>query len=109
MTHDLESSSDERRQASPVPKLVLRLYITRGAANSVCALANLKTICERHYAERYEVEVIDILTHPKRAFADGILLTPTLVKLAPLPQARIVGDLSQTERVLLALGPLSGG
>ncbi len=93
----------------PQPRLVLRLYVTRGATNSVHALANLKDICQKHYANRFDLDVVDILVEPRRALADGILLTPTLVKLSPAPQARIVGDLSQTEKVLHVLGSLDGG
>ncbi len=83
--------------------LVLRLYVVRGAQNSNRALANLMAILQEHFPDRYALEVVDILQDPKRAIADGILVTPTLVKLSPEPGTCIAGDLSQTVRVLQAL------
>jgi circadian clock protein KaiB len=84
-------------------KLVLRLFITRGASNSIRALTNVRAVLEQHFAGRYSLEVVDLLEDPLRAFADDILVTPTLIKLWPLPRARMAGNLSQTERVLAAL------
>jgi circadian clock protein KaiB len=109
MSDEVSPSRSGQAEKPPERRLVLRLYITRGATNSVCALANLRDICQRHYNDRYDLEIIDILRDPRRAFTDGIMLTPTLVKLSPSPQARIVGDLSQTERVLQVLGVLDQG
>jgi circadian clock protein KaiB len=83
---------------------VLRLYIVSGARNSLNALANLQAILQRYLSDRYRLEVVDILENPQRALEDGILVTPTLDKLAPLPVARIAGSLSQTTKVLAALG-----
>lgn len=82
----------------------LRLYIVGGARNSVLALSRLRTILEERVPGQYELEVIDILEDPRRALTDGILLTPTLLKFAPLPAARLVGNLSESERVTWALG-----
>jgi circadian clock protein KaiB len=109
MGSDDPMSADESGSAAVNQTLMLRLYITRGATNSIHALANLKDICEQHFADRCDLEVIDILQDPRRVFADGVLLTPTLVKLAPLPQTIIVGDLSQTDRVVRTLRSLAGG
>ena len=81
-----------------------RLYVAGDSANSLQALANLNALCETHLARRYEIEVVDVFRDPKRAMADGIFLTPTLVKLAPVPLQRIVGTLSQTQIVLRTLG-----
>lgn len=81
-----------------------RLYIAGGAQNSAQALANLTTLCRVHLPGRHDIEVVDVFREPKRALADGILMTPTLVKLAPSPIRRIVGALSQTQTVLEALG-----
>ena len=86
------------------PTLLLRLYIIEGAANSVKAIANVSEICQKHFAGKHRLEVVDLLLHPARALADGIIVTPTLLKVAPLPVRRIIGNLSETEQVLLALG-----
>ena len=84
--------------------VVMRLYVAQGAPNSVKALANLEAICKKHLAEGFKLEVIDVLEFPLRALADGILVTPSLAKIAPSPGARIVGDLSDRSSVLVALG-----
>lgn len=81
-----------------------RLYVADQTQNSAQARANLAAICEAHLAHRHKIEVIDVLRDPKRALADGIFMTPTLVKLAPHPPLKIVGTLSQAHTVLLALG-----
>jgi circadian clock protein KaiB len=67
------------------------------------AFANLRRICEEHLANRYEIEVIDLLEHPQLAAGDQILAIPTLVRRLPQPITRIIGDLSDTERVLVGL------
>ena len=82
----------------------LRLYVAGGAQNSAQALANLTALCRAHLPDRHEIEVIDVLQEPKRALADGIHMTPTLVKFEPPPVRKIVGTLSQTQTVLQALG-----
>ena len=81
-----------------------RLYVAGDALNSAQAHANLTALCRAHLAGRHEIEVVDVFREPKRALADGIFMTPTLVKLAPLPVRTIVGTLSQTHTVLQALG-----
>ena len=81
-----------------------RLYVAGDALNSAQALANLGALCRAHLAGRHEIEVVDVFREPKRTLADGIFMTPTLVKLAPAPIRRIVGTLGQTQPVLQALG-----
>ena len=81
-----------------------RLYVAGGTQNSAQAVANLNAICRAHLPDRHDIEVVDVLREPKRALADGILMTPTLVRLAPTPVERIIGTLSQTQTVLRALG-----
>jgi len=88
------------------PKLRLRLYIAGHAPNSMRAIANCRAICDEHFASGHELEIVDLLEHPKRAVADGIIVTPTLLKLMPLPVQRVVGSLSDTNQVLLALSSL---
>jgi circadian clock protein KaiB len=82
-----------------------RLYVAGDAQNSAQAIANLTALCRAHLPDRHEIEIVDVIREPKRALADGIFMTPTLVKLAPSPAPRrIVGNLSQTQPVLQALG-----
>jgi circadian clock protein KaiB len=79
--------------------LVLRLYVVGNAPNSLIAVSNLKAICDVHFTGGHQLEIIDLLKDPGRALEDGILVTPTLVKLSPLPVERVIGNLSDTERV----------
>lgn len=81
-----------------------RLYIAGDAQNSVEALGNLHDICNRILPDRHHIEVVDVFRDPKRALADGIFMTPALVRLNPAPVRRIIGTLSQTQTVLQALG-----
>jgi circadian clock protein KaiB len=84
--------------------LQMRLYVAGNAPNSLRAIANLAAICEEHLQHGYSLEVIDVLEHPLRALADGVLVTPSLTKLGPGPCTNVIGNLSDTSRVLLALG-----
>ena len=87
----------------PAATLVLRLYIAGMAPNSQRAVANAKAICLEHFAPDYELEIIDVQWHARRALADGVIVTPTLLRLRPVPVQRVIGDLSDTARVLLTL------
>jgi circadian clock protein KaiB len=89
--------------ASPPQSSILRLYVGGNAPNSLRARSNLQTLCAA-FTGPVDVEVVDVLETPKRALTDGVLLTPTLVKLAPPPVLKMVGDLSDTYRVRAALG-----
>jgi len=82
---------------------VLRLYVTGTTPQSVRAIANIKQICEDELQGRYELEIIDLYQKPEFAKDEQILAAPTLIKKLPLPLRRIIGDLSNTERVLLGL------
>jgi len=81
----------------------LRLYVAGTTAKSVAAFANLKRICEEHLEGQYSIEVIDLLVNPQLAQGDQILAIPTLVRKLPEPIKKIIGDLSNTERVLVGL------
>ena len=81
----------------------LKLYVAGQTPRSVAALSNLKRISEEHLPERYTIEVIDLLENPQLAKGDQILAVPTLVKDVPPPLRKIIGDLSDTERVLVGL------
>ena len=84
-------------------ELSLRLYIAGNAPNSLRAQANIKAICGKHFVG-HQLEIVDMLEHPHRALADGIIVTPTLLKLAPTPIGRVIGDLSDQQQVLFTLG-----
>jgi circadian clock protein KaiB len=86
-----------------------RIYVAGDVQNSAKAVANLTAICREHLEDRHEIEVVDVLLEPRRALADRILMTPTLVKYWPAPVRRIVGTLSQTQPVLEALGVEASG
>ena len=86
------------------PLFKFRLYVAGDAPNSVQARANLQAFCQLYLPDRYEIETVDVFKEPRRALADGIFMTPTLVKLAPSPVRTIVGTLSQTPIVLTTLG-----
>ncbi|MDB5824239.1 MAG: putative thiol disulfide isomerase [Herminiimonas sp.] len=81
-----------------------RLYVAGDAQNSAQAIANLGALCRAHLDGRHQIEVIDVFREPKRALADAIFMTPTLLRLTPSPVKRIVGTLSQTQVVLQTLG-----
>jgi circadian clock protein KaiB len=82
---------------------VLRLYITGATPQSTRAILNIRKICEEHLEGRYELEVVDISQHPRRAIGEQIIAAPTLIKKLPLPLRRFIGDMSRTERILLGL------
>ncbi len=81
----------------------LRLYVAGQTPRSVAALANLRQICEEHLRGKYRIEVVDLLVHPQLARGDQIVAIPTLVRKLPEPIRRIVGDLSDSDRVLVGL------
>lgn len=84
-------------------KWELRLYIAGNTPKSVAALNNLKKYCEEHLKGQYKIEVIDLLLHPQLAAGDQILAIPTLVRKVPVPMRKIIGDLSNEEKVLVGL------
>jgi circadian clock protein KaiB len=93
-----------RRKRAPLPKVWnLKLYVAGRTPKSVRALANLTTICEQHLEGRYHIEVIDLLEHPHLARGAQIVAMPALVIDLPEPVRQIIGDLSDTERVLVGL------
>ncbi len=88
------------RSRKPVA-LQLRLYIAGNAPNSLQAIDNLNALCEAHLLAK--PEIVDVLEFPLRGLADGVVVTPTLVKLSPLPVKRVIGNLSDTKQVLMSL------
>ena len=88
---------------SKIPVFELRLYVAAQTAKSLTACTNLKRICETHLAGQYRIEIIDLIKNPKLAAGDQILALPTLVRRLPRPVKKIIGDLSNEERVLVGL------
>lgn len=101
-----ESARAALKQAAAMrdsSRYVLRLYVTGTTPRSACAIVNLRKICEEHLRGRYDLEIIDIREHPTLAKGEQIIAAPTLVKQLPLPVRRFIGDMSETERILLGL------
>lgn len=86
-----------------VKKLQLRLYVAGQTPRSIAALANLRRVCEERVPGKYEIEVIDLLKKPQLASGDQILAVPTLVRKLPQPIRKIIGDLSNKEKLLIGL------
>lgn len=84
-------------------KYILKLFVTGILPNSVRAVVNIKAICEKHLKGRYELEIIDIYQQRSLALAEAIIAIPVLIKKFPLPEVRLIGDLSDTEKVIKGL------
>ena len=91
------------KASEPAERWDLRLYVAGQTVRAVEAFANLKKICEEHLPDHYRIEVIDLLKQPQLAKGDQILAVPTLVRKLPQPVRKIIGDLSNTEKVLVGL------
>jgi len=96
-------TTSQRAAKPPVAKWELKLYVAGQTAKSLQAFANLKRICEDHLSNEYHIEIIDLIKNPQLAQGDQILALPTLVRKLPEPVRKIIGDLSNTERVLVGL------
>ena len=99
----MENVKPRTRSRRPAKHWELRLYVAGQTPKSLAAFANPKKICEEHLAGEYHIEVIDLLKEPQLASGDQILAIPTLVRKLPEPIRKIIGDLSNTERVLVGL------
>jgi len=99
----MESAYFESQDPDGTDTWNLRLYVAGQTPKSVAAFANLRRICEEHLAGKYNIEIIDLLENPTLARGDQILAVPTLVRKLPTPIRKIIGDLSNTERVLVGL------
>jgi circadian clock protein KaiB len=113
-TRARRSASNQKRRATGVAekspgargKVItweLRLYVAGNTPNSIAAFSNLKQICETHMGGRYRIEIVDLLRNPQLASGDQIIAIPTLVRRLPVPIKKIIGDLSNRERVLIGL------
>ena len=104
-----EPVTDARPRAPDDVRLVLRLYVAGSAPNSARAHANLLALLERAGSRDHRLEVVDCIQEPQRALQDGVLVTPTLLKLAPGPSETIIGTLSDARQVALTLGLMERG
>lgn len=96
-----EWSEKQRKQSND--RFILRLFVTGTTPQSVKAIANIKHICEEHLKGKYDLEVVDLYQQPGLAKGEQIIAAPTLIRKLPLPLRRIIGDMSNTERVLVGL------
>lgn len=98
-----DDHTDGCRRRDEDERWYLRLYVAGQSPKSLQAYANLKRLCDEHLAGRYEIEIVDLVQNPKLARSDDILAIPTLVRRLPVPLRRVIGDLSNVERVLVGL------
>ena len=103
MREPTQTSAGERQTPEADEKWRLRLYVAGRSPKCLAALDNLKRFCEERMAGRYEIEVVDLLENPRLAKDDQIIAIPTLVRKLPEPLRKIIGDLSDTERMLVGL------
>jgi len=101
--NDHRATFERAAQTAPEERYVLRLYVTGMTTRSAHAVKNLQTICDEYLRGRYDLEVIDIYQQPVLTKGEQIVAAPTLIKKLPLPMRRIIGDMSNRERVLLGL------
>lgn len=100
---DATAAFERALAGSTAETYVLRLYVTGSTPRSLRAIADVRQLCEEHLHGRYDLEVIDLYQQPQLAEGEQIIAAPTLIKKLPLPLRRIIGDLSQSERVLVGL------
>ncbi len=104
MTAEPKAKAPRKAKSENVEEVwQLKLYVAGQTPKSLAAFANLKRICEDHLEGKYRIEVIDLMVNPQLAKGDQILALPTLVRMLPDPVRKIIGDLSNTERVLVGL------
>ena len=95
---------EQPRRPEEKGPFVFRLYVIDEGPGSARAIANLSAICRNHLPDNHQIEIVDLLQDPRRVLNDHILATPTLIKLSPVPVRKIIGDLGEEAKVLLALG-----
>lgn len=98
-----EEEWSEKQKKTGKDRYILRLFVTGTTSQSVKAISNIKQICEEHLKGKYDLEVVDLYQQPHLAKGEQIIAAPTLIKKLPLPLRRIIGDMSNTERVLVGL------
>jgi circadian clock protein KaiB len=100
---DAREQLEQALKKRQIKKYILRLYITGATPKSKRAIANMRKLCDEYLKDRCELEIIDIYRHPERARDDQIIAAPTLVKKLPLPLRRYIGDLSDSDKILVGL------
>jgi len=100
---DTKTQLEETLEKHDTQKYILRLYVSGATDKSARAIENIRRICEEHLKGRYELEVTDIYQHPEKARSEQIIAAPTLIKKLPLPLRKFIGDLSDSERILVGL------
>ena len=103
ISSDLRLKFARAAETGPADRYVLRLYVTGMTARSAHAVKNLRAICDEYLEGRYDLEVVDIYQQPVLAKGEQIIAAPTLIKRLPLPMRRLIGDMSNRDRVLLGL------
>ena len=101
--HGPSATGEQESEGQHQETVALRLYVAGQSPKSVLAIENLRQVCAEHLPGRYTIELIDLLEHPKLAKGDEIIAVPTLVRRLPEPIKKIIGDLSDTEKVLVGL------
>ncbi len=101
---DMPGDENDKDVNSEKSQLSLKLFVTGASPNSAKAIANLKNLCEQYFDSKYELEIIDVYQQPLRAKEEQIVALPMLLKFFPLPIKRMIGDLSDTKKVLKGLG-----
>lgn len=96
--------NDLKNKSNPPPEYELRLYVTGATPNSVKAISNIRNICESFLKNRYDLQIIDVYLDASVARQEQIIALPLLIKKLPLPERKLIGDLSETDKVLKALG-----
>jgi circadian clock protein KaiB len=104
---DIRATLEQAAEAPPADRYVLRLFVTGMTLRSARAVKNLREICDEYLEGRYDLEVVDIYQQPLLAKGEQIIAAPTLIKKFPLPARRIIGDMSNRERVLIGLHLIS--
>ena len=100
--------NEQSRRSEEKGPFVFRLYVVDEGPSSARAIANLSAICKNHLPDNHQIEIVDLLQDPRRVLSDKIVATPTLIKVSPAPVQKIIGDLSEEAKVLLALGLQQG-
>lgn len=103
MSRKIREKSKNKKAVNAAEKYVLRLFVTGILTNSAHAIINANKICEKYLKGRYDLEIIDIYQQPSMALSEDIIAVPVLIKSFPLPEAKLIGDLSDTESVLKEL------
>ena len=104
----IPSGDEGARRAEEKGSFVFRLYVVNEGPGSARAIANLSALCKKHLPDNHQIEIVDLLQDPRRVLSDKIVATPTLIKVSPAPVQKIIGDLSEEAKVLLALGLQQG-